>query len=323
VLAAGAGIEPERAPRRGREIGVETAGDPVLDDIDRSAHRVRGHRYAAGHGLEIHEAECIGTARKHHDVGRRQMHRQILAETVAEERGMRMLLLEPCPLRTVADDDLAAAPRHVQECADILLDRYPSDIGGDGARHREQCHRMGLEDPGIDAAPPGRQVAESARGKIAAYRGGAHHAACGRAVEPAQCPIGQADRDRKAGAHVLRKLSVIRARKAHAGLQAEAPGAQPQGAFGRNVQSLRRERENAAFHLGVRQQRQTDFRVRRTGDAVEIPGGEHPHLVTEAPEPCRGLREGADHAVGLGKPRVRNDHDSHTPRQSHPAMTKR
>jgi len=40
------------------------------------------------------------------------MHREILAEAVADESGMGVLLLEPRALRTVADDDFAAGPRH-------------------------------------------------------------------------------------------------------------------------------------------------------------------------------------------------------------------
>jgi len=142
------------------------------------------------------------------------MHREILAETVADERGKRVLFLEPRPLRTVADDDLAAGPGHLQECIDVLFDRHAADISGDRARQREEILRMGLEQLGIDAPAPSRQVFEAMRREIEAHRSGAHHATRSRAVEPAQRPVGSPQRDGEARPQVLRKLSVIRGREA-------------------------------------------------------------------------------------------------------------
>jgi len=126
------------------------------------------------------------------------MLRQILAEAVADEGGMGILFFEARALRTVADDDLAAGPGHVQECIDVLFDRHAPDIGGNRARQRQEILRMGLEHLGIDAPTPGRQVLEAMRREIPAYRGGAHHAARGRAVEPAQRPVGDPERDGEA-----------------------------------------------------------------------------------------------------------------------------
>jgi len=251
------------------------------------------------------------------------MHREILAEAVADERGMGILFLEARAFRPVADDDLAARPGHVQECIDVLFDGHAPDIGGDRARQREEILRMGLEHLGIDAPAPSRQVLEAMRREIPAYRGGAYHAARSGAVEPAKRPIGNPERDREARAQILRKLSVIRGRKGHAGPQAETPGARAQRSFGGDVQRLRRERENAALHLPVGQERQAYFRVRRAGDAGKLPWSDHADFVAEAAQPRRGLRQSADHAVRLGKPSVRDDHDSHAALESHPGMTKR
>jgi len=236
---------------------------------------------------------------------------------------MRVLLLEPRPLRAVADDHLAAGPGHLEECIDVLFDRDTADVGRDRARQGEGILRIRLEHLGIDAAAPGRQVLEAMRREILAHRGGAHHAARGRAVEPAQRPVGSPERDGEARPQILRKLGVIRGRKGQAGLQAKAPGAQAQGSFGRDVHRLRRECRNVLFHLFVGQQRQVDFRVCRAGDAPKIAGGDHADFVAKTAQPRRGLRQGADHAVRLRKPRVGNDHDSHAGLESHCGMTER
>src|SRR5216684_7582701 len=105
---------------------------------------------------------------------------------------------------------------------------------------------MGLEHRGIDAPAPSRQVLEAVRREIEAYGGGAHHAARGWAVEPAQRPVGSRERDREARPQILWKLGVIRGRKAHAGLQAETPGAEAEGSFGRDAERAGRNPECGA-----------------------------------------------------------------------------
>jgi len=49
TLAAGLRIHPERPPGGFRQVFIECACDAVLDDVDRSGHRIGGHRHAAGH----------------------------------------------------------------------------------------------------------------------------------------------------------------------------------------------------------------------------------------------------------------------------------
>src|SRR6202020_1128706 len=107
----------------------------------------------------------------------RQMPRQVLAEAIADEGRVRVLLLEPRPLRTVADGDLAAGPGHVQESVDMLLDGDAAHIGGDRTRQSEEMLRVRLEYLGIHAPAPGGQVPEATRRQIEAHRGRAHHAA--------------------------------------------------------------------------------------------------------------------------------------------------
>jgi len=220
-------------------------------------------------------------------------------------------LLEPRPFRTIADDDLAAAPVHGEECSDVLLHRDASDIGRDRARQPQKLLVPGSEEIGIDAAPPDREICEAMGGEVGAHRGGAHHATFRGAVKPAQNGIGDFEGHRPSRPQVLRKLGVIRGGESHAAGDAKAPRTQPQRPFGGDVQSLRRELQNAPFDLSIRQQRQADFRVRGTGHAVKIRRRDQPHLVAETAQPRGGLRQCTHHAVRLRKPRVGHDHDSH------------
>src|SRR5260370_27510779 len=76
---------------------------------------------------------------------------------------MGVLLLEPRPLRAVADDHLAAGPGHLEECIDVLFDRDTADVGRDRARQGEGILRIRLEHLGIDAPAPGRPGLETMR----------------------------------------------------------------------------------------------------------------------------------------------------------------
>jgi len=131
VPAAGLWIERQCALRGAPQVLVERARHPVVDHVDRSGHGVRGHRHAAGHRLEIHEPEGVGTTGKDHDVGGGQMPGEILLEAVPRESHVRILALEAHALGTVADHDLAAAPRHLQERLDVLFDRNAPHVGGE------------------------------------------------------------------------------------------------------------------------------------------------------------------------------------------------
>jgi len=247
--------------------------------------------------------------------------RQILAESIAQIYRAGKLLFEPRSLGAVADHDLGAGPVHFQECLDILFDGDSADIGGDGARQREKTFRIRLEYLGVDAAAPSRQVLEAMRCKIMAHRGGAHHASLCRAMEPAQRAIRGTDRHREARAQVLRELRVIRGGKTHAMAQTEASRAEAERPLGRDVQGLRRVGQDAALQPAIRKDRQPNFRVCRAGNVVEVARIDDPHFVTKTTQPRHGLRQRTDHAVGLRKPRVGNDHDPHARLHWHRGMT--
>jgi len=97
--------------------------------------------------------------------------------------------------------------------------------------------------------------------------------------------------------------------------------AHAQRAFGGDMQGLGRERQNVAGDFFVRKKRQANFRIGRAGDAAKILRRHHSDLVAEAAQPRGGLRQGADHTVGLRKPGIGDDHDSHDASQWHPRMT--
>jgi len=77
------------------------------------------------------------------------------------------------------------------------------------------------------------------------------------------------------------------------------------------VQRLGREFGNASGYDFAGQQREPDFRVGGTGNTAKILRGEQADLMSEAAQPLGGLRERAHHTVGLWKPGIGYDHDSH------------
>jgi len=136
---AGFRVDFQRAPCRFGQVGVQRTGDPVVNDIDGAGDRKSRHRNAASHGFEIHQTEGIGAAGKNHDVGSGQMTCQILAELEACKSCIRIQAFEPHALRSIADDDLAAGPRHAQKSIDVLFDRHPADVGGNRTAHLQKA----------------------------------------------------------------------------------------------------------------------------------------------------------------------------------------
>ena len=246
---------------------------------------------------------------------------QFVAEFVAGKGGVGILLLQPRALRPVPDHHLAAGPGHAEKGIDILFDGDAPDVGGNGARQLEKILQARPKFLGVHAALPMRQIAEPLRRQFLAHRSRAHHAAHGGAVKAAQRSVGDLHGNGESRPQILRKLRVIRGGEAYAPPQAKAPRAQSQRPLGGNMQRLGCEGENVFFDFFVREQRQPYFRIGRAGDATEILRRQHSDLVTKAPQPRRGLRQRADHTVGLRKPRIGDDHDSHEAPQWQARMT--
>src|SRR5450432_2402360 len=87
-------IERERLHRGGAEIVVEDAGRRILHDVDRSPHRECRHRRAAGHRFGEHQAEGVGAAWKHEDIGALIVARELGADPGAREHRVRKALLQ-------------------------------------------------------------------------------------------------------------------------------------------------------------------------------------------------------------------------------------
>ncbi len=82
---------------------------------------------AACQGLEDHQTECVGEARKDEDISRGIEPCQILAHFLAEEDGPGKARFQIGMLRPIADHDLAAGQVQPQEGLDILLDSEASN----------------------------------------------------------------------------------------------------------------------------------------------------------------------------------------------------
>ena len=180
-----------------------------------------------------------------------------------------------------------------------------------GARQVEKAFRPRLEYVGVHTALPCCQILEAPRPQFVAQRLGTDHAAYRGAMEAMQGPIRKFDGNGEARAQVLGELGVVRGREPHLVPLAVAPRRQPQGSLSGNVQSLGRKFGNATAHDFSRQQRQPDFRVSGAGNAAKVLRREHADVMAEAAEPLSGLRQRTHHTVGLGKPGIGNDHDSH------------
>ena len=194
---------------------------------------------------------------------------------------------------------------------DILFDRHAPYVGCDRPRQVQEILALRPEQLRIDATPPAHQVVKAARRELGLHALGADHAALRGAVKPAQQRIGRHQRNRQPRAQVLRKLRVIGGGEAQPVADAIAARGKSQRALGRNVQCLRAKCRDAAREFSLRQEGDADLRIGRAGDGAKVAWRHQPHLVSEAAEPCRSLSQSVDDAVGLGKPRIADDHDPH------------
>ena len=69
----------------GAQILVQHARLRIADHIARTGDRIRRHRQAAGHGLQQHQAEGVGLARKHEHIGRGVHLRELFAVEQARD----------------------------------------------------------------------------------------------------------------------------------------------------------------------------------------------------------------------------------------------
>ena len=123
------------------QILVKDADRRGADDVARPGHRKSGNRQAAGEGLQQHEAERVGPAREHEDVGRRIDLRQCLALPGAEEHRMRIFPLQRDARRAVADDELGARQIEVEKGLEVFLDGDAADERNTGCGRQRSMSR--------------------------------------------------------------------------------------------------------------------------------------------------------------------------------------
>ena len=168
------------------QIVVQRADRRVADDVARAGDRKGRDRQAAGQRLQQHQAERIGLARKHEDVG----------------AGIGLAPApRPAARRETPPADISApAPRapgrrrrspwcRADRDRETPRDSFPPRPGRrtgiPGAADRDRrCARM--KQPGVDAARPQHDVAKAARAQFARQRRRRRHHRLARRMEPAQ-----------------------------------------------------------------------------------------------------------------------------------------
>ena len=125
----------------------------MADDITGTGHGKGRDRHAARQRLEKNQAEGIGAARKHEDIGGGISLRKLFARARAEKDRIRIGPLESRARRSVADDNLGPGKIETEKGIEILLDRDATDREEDRARQAE-ISRARMKQAGVDAARP-------------------------------------------------------------------------------------------------------------------------------------------------------------------------
>ena len=109
-------------------IAAMNSGAFKPQDVERTAHRKRGHRNAARQSFEINQPERVCPAGKDEYVGGREGCREVGIVTCAEEESAWVAPLQRCAQWTVPDDDLGAGDGRVEKRLEILFGCDPADI---------------------------------------------------------------------------------------------------------------------------------------------------------------------------------------------------
>ena len=158
-----------------------------------------------------------------------------------------------------------------------------------------------------------RKLRDSSRRCIARR---SHHRARRRRMKAPQMRVAQGERNRRARAHVLRKLRVIRGRERLAVTNAPLARRCAERAFRRDMNRVGIELREQCGQAPIREPGQANFRIRRARKRAELIWLDHPHVVpagrTDRPRSCQRL----DDAIGLRSPGVGDDRNLHAARSS-------
>ena len=148
--------------------------------------------------------------------------------------------------RPIAHHGLRAGQIEVEEGADVLLHRNPTNIEKQRARQVGEFRVMlvaqfGAELRQIHPARPGADAAEATPGEFLTQRRCRHHHALPRIVEATQPQIAPARRHPDAGMQIFGKAGVERRGERTAAFDRPGAGGQAKWAFSGDVQRIRPE----------------------------------------------------------------------------------
>ena len=195
------------ARQAARKILVQRADRRGADHVARPGHGKRRDRQAAGERLQQNQAEGVGLARKHEDVGGGIDLRQGLALQRPEKHGVRIFARQRRARRPVADDHLGAGQIEIEKRLEILFDRDAADAEEHRTRQAE-IDGARTKQAGVDAARPQHHVAKAARAQFGRQRRRRRHHRLARRMEPAQRRPDPGFRDRQARGDVFGKAGM-------------------------------------------------------------------------------------------------------------------
>src|SRR5262249_8701742 len=134
----------------------------IGQNVPRAACRISRDRHAGSKRLEQNEAECVGEAREHEDVGRGISLRELFAMLRTGEQRMGIRPSKLCGLRAPSDQDFAYGKVEVEKGLDVFLNGDAADIEKDGPRSVE-ADRPRSEQVDVDATRPRHQALKPAR----------------------------------------------------------------------------------------------------------------------------------------------------------------
>ena len=166
---AARGARNSESPEAGRfEILVEHADGIAADHVQWSRNGVCSNRNATGQRLELNDAECVGSARKHKYVCRRKMRRQGFTFQLTEKVGIWKAALQLARLRALADDDLLARQIERQERRQVLFHRHPADVDENRAGQIDCRGALRAEEVSVDATRPHFQMGKAVIAELVA-----------------------------------------------------------------------------------------------------------------------------------------------------------
>src|SRR3954471_10213095 len=113
------------------QIIVQRTRAWIIDHIDRPSHGIRGNRESARHGLEQHEAECVGLAGEHKNIGGGIHLREFVLIENAEIVHFRKASSKSIERGADSGYPLRSGQIQFKERLDILLDRNAADVEKD------------------------------------------------------------------------------------------------------------------------------------------------------------------------------------------------